>query len=585
VRLIPRGHDSSSHFLRSAYSLVLNTAATGALGVAFWIVAARLFPTEAVGRDSVLIVTMMTISTICQVNTTNLFVRFLPEQTRPARLILLGYGVSCALAIVLGVIAMIVLPRLSDDLSGLGLHSGLGWLWMLSLALWGIFCLQDAALTGLRHAPWVPVENTIFGLLKLLCLPVFLVLGATYGIFLAWVLPMVLLLVPVNAIVFGRATRRHVPAEPEGGRQGFRSREVRRFLLLDYTSAAFLQGLYTVLPLLVLALLGSSESAYFWIPFSLITAIDMMSLSIATSMTVEGSFAQAELAALARMAVRRFAFLVLGGAAALSIAAPIVLSLFGPDYAANGTGVLRVLTIGVVCHGVIELFVGVARVRRDGRSLALLGIARCGLALALCGLLGVKFGIMGVALGWAGMSLIVALAVLPSVLRVLGATQEGGAAPVRAVLAGVDSTVGRIWTGSRRGERVALASSLLGLVAVMGLIPAVPAFLLALAFVLTAPGTVALGLIRHLGATPEPAAGLVAGLGLAIAVLLAQSMLWLGSWYTRGWLGLLAITCFALLTARALDRPLWPLRTREVLARLTGRAMSPGPGADAEGNR
>lgn len=35
MRLIPRAHDSATHFLRSAYSLVLNTFATGILGVAF----------------------------------------------------------------------------------------------------------------------------------------------------------------------------------------------------------------------------------------------------------------------------------------------------------------------------------------------------------------------------------------------------------------------------------------------------------------------------------------------------------------------------------------------------------------------
>ena len=52
MRLIPRAHDSSTHFLRSAYSLVINTVATGVLGVAFWIFAARFFePEEALVRS------------------------------------------------------------------------------------------------------------------------------------------------------------------------------------------------------------------------------------------------------------------------------------------------------------------------------------------------------------------------------------------------------------------------------------------------------------------------------------------------------------------------------------------------------
>jgi hypothetical protein len=302
----PAAHDDSRrHFLRSAYSLVINTAATGLLGVVFWIVAARVFPPETVGRDSALIVTMMTISTICQVNLPNLFVRFLPERDDARRVILLGFAANSGLAVLLGVGAMAVMPRVSGELGLLSFGSWVGWLWVASLALWGVFALQDAALTALRHAPWVASKNTVFGVLKLVCLPLFLVAGAETGVFLAWVVPMIVMLVPINALIFRRAVRRHVPAADDGTHSAFRSREVRRFLALDYGASTFIQGLYTVLPLLVLGILGSTANAYFWIPFSLITAVDMMSLSIATSMTVEGAFAKERLAELVRTAVRR----------------------------------------------------------------------------------------------------------------------------------------------------------------------------------------------------------------------------------------------------------------------------------------
>jgi O-antigen/teichoic acid export membrane protein len=512
-------------------------------------------------------------------------VRFLPQQTRPARLILIGYAVSCGLALVLGSGAMFLMPRVSDELVGLGFDSGLGWLWIASLALWGIFCLQDAALTGLRQAPWIPVENTAFGLAKLLCLPLFLAVGVTNGIFLAWVLPMALLLIPVNAIVFRRATPRHKPAAREEGEPGLRSPELRRYLLLDYTAATFIQGLYTVLPLLVLAILGSGNNAYFWIPFSLVTAIDMMSLSVATSMTVEGAYARSELAQLARTAVRRFAVIVLGAAAVLSIAAPLVLAPFGSEYVARGSGPLRVLAIGVVCHGVIELFVGLARVRRHGRSLALLGIARCVLALLFCGLLGARFGVMGVAVGWSLMSVIVALAVLPSVLRVLAVDGTHGSRPIRHATVRARAVAGRVWSRSGPYERIALVSSAGGLIATSGVLPAVPAFLLLLGFVMTAPGAVALVLVWRLGTPPETTIGVVAGIGLGVLVLLAQSMLWLGAWYTRGWLGLLAIACLAILATRALSRPLWPAGGLvDLMARLR-RVVPFASRTDVEGNR
>jgi hypothetical protein len=583
VTLGARADDSSGHFLRSAYSLVLNTVASGILGVAFWIFAARFFDADVVGRDSVLIVSMMTLSTICQCNMVNLFARFLPEQVHPARLIVIGYAVNCGLALLIGGAAVLVLPRVSDDLAGLGLDTAIGWAWIGSLMLWGIFCLHDAALTGLRHAPWVPAKNTVFGALKLVCLPVFATIGLGYGIFMAWVVPMALLLVPVTVVVFVRACRRHVPAEvvDDGG---FRSPAVRRFIVLDYTASVFIQGLYTVLPLLVIAVLGSSENAYFWIPFTLITAVDMMSLSIAMSMTVEGAFVQSRLTTLARTAVRKFAVLVLGAAAVLIVAAPLILAPFGPDYVEHGTGVLRLLAIGVVGHGVIELYLGVARVRQQGRGLALLGIARCVLALVFCAVLGERFGIMGVAAGWSLMAVLVALAVLPSVLRTLGMTRGEAMTSIRGALARGRTGAGRVRNGSGRGERLAFLTSVLALVAVTGLLPPAPAFGLLLLFVLTAPGTVVVGMLGRLGTLPEPVAGLVAAIGLAWLVLLAQSMLWLGMWYTRGWTGLMALACAALLLTRALGWPLWPAGRRGVPATALARQPIVEPSRrDAEG--
>lgn len=422
----PAPDESRAHFLRSAYSLVANTAATGILGVAFWIVAARVFPPEVVGRDAALIVTMMTISTICQVNLPNLFVRFLPERSDAGRVILAGFAANSGLALALGIGAMAIMPRVSDELTLLSFGSWVGWLWVASLALWGVFALQDAALTALRHAPWVAGKNTLFGVLKLLCLPLFLVAGAETGVFLAWVVPMILMLLPVNALIFGRAVTRHVPAEDDGARAVLRSPEVRRYLVLDYGAATFIQGLYTVLPLLVLGLLGSTTNAYFWIPFSLITAVDMMSLSIATSMTVEGAFAKNRLAELARTAIRRFAVVVVGASAALAAGAPLILLPFGGDYVEAGTSALRVLAIGVVCHGIIELYVGLARVRRNGVGLIAVAAGRCVLALTLCTVLGMRYGMMGVAWGWALMSIVLALAVLPSIISTLRSALDEG---------------------------------------------------------------------------------------------------------------------------------------------------------------
>jgi hypothetical protein len=232
---------------------------------------------------------------------------------------------------------------------------------------------------------------------------------------------------------------------------------------------------------------------------------------------------------------------------------------------------------------VIELYLGVARVRQQGRGLAVLGIARCVLALVFCTVLGERFGILGVAAGWSLMAALVALAVTPSVLRTLGMTRAEAVASTRGALARGWAAMGRVRTGTGGGERLAIVTSVLALVAVAGVLPAAPAFGLLLLFVLTAPGMVVLGLVRRLGTPPEPVAGLVAAIGLALLVLMAQSMLWLGMWYSRAWLGLMALACAALLLTRALGWPLWPAGRRGATATPLARQPIAEPGRrDAE---
>ena len=83
--LQPHPRHISEPLYRSAYSLMVNTALNAIRGLGFWIVAARLFPPEEVGRDSVLVATMVTLSSIRQLNLGNAIPRFLPQVRDPAR--------------------------------------------------------------------------------------------------------------------------------------------------------------------------------------------------------------------------------------------------------------------------------------------------------------------------------------------------------------------------------------------------------------------------------------------------------------------------------------------------------------------
>jgi O-antigen/teichoic acid export membrane protein len=408
--------------LRSAYSLMANTVLTSALGVAFWIIAARDYPTELVGRDSALISSMLTLSLVCQLNAGNALLRFLPTLGDRAVRAVLGTYAGAAVASLVGASAFVLAaPAITSEFGFLRDEPVLALAFVLGTTLWSVFQLQDSALTALRQPEWVPVENTLYGVLKIAALPLFAAVLLDVGVFLSWVVPMTLLLVPVNLIVFRYALPRHrrlqqdrvVPARTAGRRR------LATFLAQDYLGAILNVASMNLLPVLVLALLGAEANAYFYMPFLIVAAFDLLFTNITAALTVEGAFAESRLPELVDRVVRRFGLLLLAAVPLAVIAAPLLLLPFGPEYSSGGTTVLRILVLAAAFRAVLALFTAVCRVRRRAAPLAVMQAVLSAVLLVLAVVLSEPLGTEGIALAWLAANALVALAVLPLLRRAL----------------------------------------------------------------------------------------------------------------------------------------------------------------------
>jgi O-antigen/teichoic acid export membrane protein len=407
------------HLLRSAYSLLANTALTSALGMGFWIATARLYPRATVGRDTVLIAVMIELSTICQLNMGNGIVRFLPSfGDRAGRALVTVYAGTLAAAGVVGTAFVLAAPQLSHELVFLAQRPSMAAIFVVSLMLWGVFSLQDAALIATRQTMWMALENGIFGALKLAALPIVLFAGAEDGVFLSWVLPMVLLLIPVNLFIFRRALpRRAAHVEPQSRSGQIGKRRAVRFVSQDYLASIFTQATLTVLPLLVIARFGARESAYFAMPFAIALAFDTFASGACNSLVVEAGLSAHELPALFQRFVTRVLVWLVPAAAALAIAAPLVLLPFGAGYARHGAGVLRLLALASLVRVMIALYAAVMRVRARGLRLAATELALLLLTLGPALSLPPSSGIEGAAAVWLAANAIVGAAVARSLIR------------------------------------------------------------------------------------------------------------------------------------------------------------------------
>jgi O-antigen/teichoic acid export membrane protein len=419
---------ASNPLLESAYSLMLSTVVTALVGLGFWVLAARLYPTDVVGRDGALIATMITLSTICQLNMHNALIRFLPGAgARTGRLAAVAYALSGVAAVVITAGFVVLIPHLSKQFEFIADNWTLALLYIAATFLWGVFTLQDSALTALRQAKWVPVENLIFGLLKLGALPLLLVMGSADGVFTAWIIPVVLLLIPVNWFIFRHAIPSHIGENPVRdsalSKFGPRNR-LFKFLAQDYSADVLTHTSLTVLPLVVVALLGSGANAYFYMPFTIVQSFDSLFLNVATSLTVEGALDEERISELARKTVRHFGTLLALGVAILIIGAPVLLLLFGPAYADNGAPVLRLLAVGSLFRASLLLYSAVCRLQGRGSRILFAEGAMCLLLLGLAFPLGKQFGLTGIALSWLLSAAVVAGAVAPRLVRTLRSSGE-----------------------------------------------------------------------------------------------------------------------------------------------------------------
>ncbi|REE98925.1 O-antigen/teichoic acid export membrane protein [Thermomonospora umbrina] len=410
--------DLSDPLFRNAYALVANGAFTGLLGLAYWTLGAFLYDEDPgiVGRNWAAVQAIMFVGGVTMLNF--LLIRFLPQTARNAkRLVLTCYGVGSAGAVLLGLGFLLVVPSRAPVYERLdGWAPGLAFL-ALAVA-WNLFNQQEAVFTGLRRAAWVPVVNLVFGLVKLLLLVVLaLTLHPEDGVVLSWFIPVLVALAPVNALIFRRLLPRH--REDNYGR-GERPthRDILRYFGGGYLGGVFQYASISLIPVVVASRLqDDAVNAYFQMAWALGIMLELLAITLSLSLTVEGAFDGSELAAHTRAALRRTFMLMTPTVALVVVACPFALELLGHRYAEEGAPLLQLLAVAILPKALIELYVGVLRVRSRTRMIAVLQGARFLGVLALVPLLFDGADLVTIGLVVLGVNVVIAAAVLPSLRR------------------------------------------------------------------------------------------------------------------------------------------------------------------------
>jgi len=336
--------------VRSSGALVLNTGINGALGFAYWVVAARLLEPSVVGLGAAGYSGMVFAASIGWIGLQQVLLRYLPAAGRHGLdLIVRVYAAAMAMAVVAAVLFLVYAstdPSLAYLVETPLAASG----FIGAVLIWVVFSLQDPALIGLRRAPLVPLENLAFGVAKLVLLLILAGLASPWSIVASWVLGASWLVIVVSVVI-----RRTVRAQPPGGELPERRRLVQ-FSAGQHVIAVLAAAPESLVPILVLSFVGDAATAFYVAAWQVTFAVRLIAVNVGYAVTVEGS-AEGASPSLGRQVRVLAPAMVVPAVAIVVLIAPLILAVFGRDYAEAATDLLRLQVLAILPFTAVTLFV------------------------------------------------------------------------------------------------------------------------------------------------------------------------------------------------------------------------------------
>jgi O-antigen/teichoic acid export membrane protein len=411
----------------NAGSLMAATVITSLFGFAYWWVAARTAPAEAVGQASAAVSAMTLIGTIGMFGMGTMLISDLPSLRGPkwsliSTCLLVAGGAATVGGLIYVALAQFAIPGLREALGG---TPGTVLL-VAGIALNAITLVLDEALVGLLQGPLQLMRNAWFSVIKLVLLGVLAVLPLTLtgtDLLLTWVSGIVF-----STAVLGSTLRRRGLLDEVRPRLGLlrgRGRATFDHNLLNL--ATYLPR--AALPLVVTAVLSAEANASFYTAFMVLSFLAMVPANIALTLFAVASGDKAAL----RSKVRVGLLISLGGGLPASLLVVLlaepIMSVFGDAYATSAGNALAILALTYVPFVFHHFFLAISRVQNKVRGAGVFSVF-AGIAELAAAWYGGSHGDLTDLVTWVAVVMgVETVLVAPTVLRVVFArteTEQGG---------------------------------------------------------------------------------------------------------------------------------------------------------------
>lgn len=383
---------SKSTFFLNALYLMLSTFVVGAAGFVFWVLIARSYDAATVGLATTLLSLSGFISLLGLVGFDTTFIRFLPGSNRKSDYLSSGFLIvtfaSAALALCVASIEPFVTSGPSPLSTDWGLVAFVFFTVVSSLNL-----LTNALFLAHKQARYILVVCIVASVFKVVA-PLLVANGNVMTIFVLAGLAQLLSLV-IGLAWLQRKFRYtfSILFDAEVLRM------VRKFSFSTYASSILNLLPPTILPLMIVYLLGSANAAYYYMAFTLAGALYTIAYASMQSVFTEGSHHEAAIRTYVGKASAIIIVLLLPAAIVTFLLSNFLLSLFGHEYAEGAADLLRLFALGALPVAVYSAMGAIFKVTKNLRGIVSMNIIYAIMILGLSFWFVPSFGL--IAVGWA----------------------------------------------------------------------------------------------------------------------------------------------------------------------------------------
>ncbi len=343
------------------------TAIMAASGALFWLIAARVYTAEDVGRATALISASSVISLISLAGFHNAFLRYLAPSSRRSAYLNTGLVTTLGASAALSALYLVLLPRIAPELEVVRENwwSAVG-LVLVTCAL-SVNTTTDAAFMALRGARYnLLLDGIVQSGIRLVVLAPLAAVGYL-GIFAASGVGTVIAAALSLVVLVRRFGYR-----PRAAISGDVLREAASYAAGNHVAYVLQVAPTLVIPILALNSLGAADAGYLYLAFTVANVFFGVAYAITSATFAETSYGEASLRSVLRSSGKVLTIALLPASLVVLVAAGWILSIFGPGYADGATGALRVFAASTLLVAAFDLATVVLRARE--RTAAHIGV-------------------------------------------------------------------------------------------------------------------------------------------------------------------------------------------------------------------